>query len=80
MRITMVTIGSRGDLQPHLALAIALQTAGHSIRLASHIPYQKYIERFGLEFAPLAGDPGEILVEEDGRLWLETGNNPVGLL
>ena len=80
MHITLVTIGSRGDLQPHLALGIGLERAGHTVRLATHTPYQTYIEQFGLEFAPITGDPGEILVEEDGRLWLESGSNPVAFI
>jgi sterol 3beta-glucosyltransferase len=33
VKIAVVTIGSRGDFQPYLALARALQRAGHEVRL-----------------------------------------------
>jgi sterol 3beta-glucosyltransferase len=35
MKIAMLTYGSRGDVQPYLALALGLQKAGHSILLAA---------------------------------------------
>jgi sterol 3beta-glucosyltransferase len=31
MRITMLTTGSRGDVQPYIALAAGLQRAGHQV-------------------------------------------------
>ena len=31
MKITIVTIGSRGDIQPFLALGVGLSRAGHQV-------------------------------------------------
>ena len=42
MHITLLTYGSRGDVQPFLALALGLQKAGHTVRLA-----EEWVERFG---------------------------------
>jgi hypothetical protein len=36
MHITIVTIGSRGDVQPFIAFALGLQRAGHHVRIATH--------------------------------------------
>ncbi|EFA81475.1 sterol glucosyltransferase [Heterostelium album PN500] len=62
LKVTILTIGSRGDIQPFLALAIALKNFGHSVTLASHELYRNMIENdFGLKFAPLSGDPKELM-------------------
>ena len=36
MKIAILTAGSRGDTQPYIALGVALQAMGHSVRLATH--------------------------------------------
>jgi sterol 3beta-glucosyltransferase len=60
MKITILTYGSRGDVQPYLALALGLQKAGHTVRLAAPHRFTDFITRYGIPFAPLPGDP-EIL-------------------
>ncbi len=50
MKIALCTVGSTGDIQPFLALALRLKAAGHQVRALSH-PFHK--ERFlkrGIEF------------------------------
>jgi sterol 3beta-glucosyltransferase len=34
MNITILTVGSRGDVQPYLALAGGLRRAGYQVRVA----------------------------------------------
>ena len=34
-KITLLTYGSRGDVQPYIALGMGLQHAGHTVRLAA---------------------------------------------
>ncbi len=41
MRVTILTIGSRGDVQPYIALGLGLQACGHQVRLASMAPFEK---------------------------------------
>jgi sterol 3beta-glucosyltransferase len=77
MRITIITIGSYGDVQPYIALGLGLQTAGHNVCLATHARFKPLICSHGLDFFPLAGDPSEILESEAGRAWLESGSNPL---
>jgi sterol 3beta-glucosyltransferase len=60
VKITILTYGSRGDIQPFLALALGLQKAGHTIRLAAPERYTQFIHQHGVPFAALAGDPVEI--------------------
>lgn len=44
LRFTCLTIGSRGDVQPYIALAKALQADGHTVKIATHIEFKDWIE------------------------------------
>jgi sterol 3beta-glucosyltransferase len=44
MRIVIPTIGSRGDVQPFIALAQGLAHAGHVVTLASHPVMKMLVE------------------------------------
>eukprot|EP00884_Botryococcus_braunii_P002968 jgi/Botrbrau1/12672/Bobra.67_1s0036.1 len=57
LNIVMLVTGTRGDVQPFIALGLGLKAAGHRVRLATHAPYRGFVEGFGLEFYPLGGDP-----------------------
>ncbi|OZM72634.1 glucosyl transferase [Amycolatopsis antarctica] len=57
MRIAMVAIGSRGDVQPFIALGAGLRARGHQVRLATHGDFRKLTEEAGLEFFPIPGSP-----------------------
>ena len=57
MKITILTYGSRGDVQPFLALAIGLQKAGHLVNLAAPRRFESLVMPYGVRFTPLAGDP-----------------------
>jgi sterol 3beta-glucosyltransferase len=56
MKIILPTIGTRGDLQPYIALALGLQTAGHTPILATHPMMRNLVEAYGLEFSPIGPD------------------------
>eukprot|EP01094_Clydonella_sp_ATCC50884_P020248 TRINITY_DN4164_c0_g1_i2.p2 TRINITY_DN4164_c0_g1~~TRINITY_DN4164_c0_g1_i2.p2 ORF type:complete len:475 (-),score=123.42 TRINITY_DN4164_c0_g1_i2:102-1526(-) len=60
-KITILTIGSRGDVQPFIALALGLEKYGHRVRIATHETFKEFVESFGLEHFTLAGDPKELL-------------------
>jgi len=71
--ITLITAGSRGDVQPYIALGRGLMALGHTARLATHALYADWIRGHGLEFAPVEGDPMAAFQHEHGRDWVETG-------
>ncbi len=60
MKITLLTYGSRGDVQPFLALAVALQAAGHAPVLAAPLRFRAFVEAHQVSFLPLPGDPEQI--------------------
>lgn len=61
MQITCLTIGSRGDVQPYIALAKRLMKDGHKVRIATHDEFKDWIQGHGVDFAPVAGDPAELM-------------------
>ena len=71
MNISILTYGSRGDVQPFLALARGLQARGHVVKLAAPHKFEEFVTSHGVPFIPLAGDPEEI-----SRLINNAGVNP----
>ncbi len=62
MRITIATYGTRGDVQPFIALALGLQRAGHVVRIAAPARFAGLVAQYGVSFAPLPGDPEQLIV------------------
>ncbi|MCV0393839.1 MAG: glycosyltransferase [Rhizobiaceae bacterium] len=64
MRISIHTLGTRGDVQPYLALARRLAARGHDVRLAAPEQFAQWIASRGVAVDPL---PGEFLALIDSR-------------
>lgn len=60
MNITILTFGSRGDVQPFLPLSLGLMSRGHKVILAAPARFKSLVEEHGITFFPLAGDPEEL--------------------
>ena len=59
--VVFVASGTRGDVQPYLALARALQRSGVPVRIASHTQFQTWVEAQDLPYAALSDNPSEWL-------------------
>ncbi|XP_017440477.1 sterol 3-beta-glucosyltransferase UGT80B1 isoform X2 [Vigna angularis] len=57
LQIVMLVVGTRGDVQPFLAIAKKLQDYGHRVRLATHADFDTFVKSAGVDFYPLGGDP-----------------------
>ncbi len=77
MRVTIVSVGSRGDVQPHIALSLGLQAAGYTVRLATHLEFEALVRSYGIDFFPLRGNPREVLESESGQALMRSGKNPL---
>ena len=55
MQITIIAGGSRGDVQPYVALGKGLKEAGHTVRVLAPQDYQDLITAYGLEFFDMGG-------------------------
>ncbi|KAM0286889.1 hypothetical protein ACHAO9_008014 [Fusarium lateritium] len=61
LNIVIQVVGSRGDVQPFVALGTELQRHGHRVRLATHGQFDKFVRESGLEFFSIGGDPAELM-------------------
>jgi len=62
LNVVIHVVGSRGDVQPFVALGKTLKsTYGHRVRLATHPTFQSFVEENGLEFFSIGGDPAELM-------------------
>jgi hypothetical protein len=61
LNIVIQVIGSRGDIQPFLAIGQRLQSHGHRVRLATHLSFRETVQDSGLEFFNIGGDPAELM-------------------
>ena len=56
-----LTIGSRGDVQPYIALGKALQKEGHKVTIVTHEEYKEWVTGFGVGHRTAGGDPGALM-------------------
>ncbi|MFC2053283.1 glycosyltransferase [Chloroflexota bacterium] len=72
MKITVNTFGTRGDIQPYIALSLGLQQFGHSVRIVTHQIFESFVKEHNLDFCPLKLDPRQVLINQ---ALSELGNN-----
>jgi|LSQX01.3.fsa_nt_gb UDP:flavonoid glycosyltransferase YjiC (YdhE family) len=75
MRVTVVAVGSRGDVQPYVALGEGLAQAGYHVRIGTHEPFARLLEGRGLEFQRVGDDPAEIFADPRIHSVLSSGTD-----
>lgn len=63
LNIAIHIVGSRGDVQPFIAIAKYLQAAPyrHRIRICTHPVFKSFVEENGIEFFSIGGDPAALM-------------------
>ena len=56
MQVLLSSIGSRGDVQPLVALGVELQALGHRARLCVPPNFKEWVESYGLACIPIGPD------------------------
>jgi sterol 3beta-glucosyltransferase len=81
MLIGLLTGGTRGDIQPFVALGVGLKEAGYNVRVIAPRNFRGLAEAYGLEFVPLAIDI-EAMMRGDaaGSNLMLSGRNPIRLV
>ncbi|MGZ3756605.1 MAG: glycosyltransferase [Mucilaginibacter sp.] len=74
MNIGIFTYGTRGDVQPYIALALGLMANGHKVIIAAPENFEGFIEGFGIPFHPLYGNAEEGMQSADGQRVLRAEN------
>ncbi len=77
MKITILAIGSRGDLQPAIALGKALQQRGHSIVIFAGVNFHSWIKQHGLIAAPTKLNMQALMNSHGGQEWVRQGHKPL---
>ncbi|MCA9170909.1 MAG: glycosyltransferase family 1 protein [Planctomycetales bacterium] len=77
MKITIFTFGSRGDVEPYLALAKGLNSRGHTSKLVAPDRYSDWIAAHGVNWHPLKFDVGAYF---NDRVASRARERPVGTI
>lgn len=73
-RITILVLGSAGDIYPFLGLAYQLEQRGFILRIATSVNYKNIVCRSGFEFEMLSLNHQEILESDFAAAYLNAGN------
>src|SRR5512141_1080481 len=65
MHVTILALGSRGDIQPYAWLGKGLRLAGHQVCFITSADFAPLIQASGLDFYPLPGN-AQLLVQRAG--------------
>jgi sterol 3beta-glucosyltransferase len=76
MKIAITTVGTRGDLQPFIALGLGLKAAGHEALIVSAKNEAAFVQDYGLDFFALNVDIQAIMEGGDVKD-MAKGNNPI---
>ena len=78
-RLLILTVGSRGDVQPYVALGVALKKSGAQVRIATLQTFAQFVTSYGLECYAIEGDLAGVMkssVADNAR----KADNPLKLL
>jgi sterol 3beta-glucosyltransferase len=73
MRIALLASGSRGDIQPLLAVADTLRERGHSVRMTVNTNLVEWARPTALDIVPMEPSSEGVLKSDEGRALLATG-------
>lgn len=77
MKITILLIGTRGDVQPYVALGKGLQQKGYAVKIAAPLNFKSFIENQALEYAPIRVNLKELMASSQASDFLNKGKNPL---
>ncbi len=80
MNVFIVTAGSRGDVQPFIALGQGLKQAGHTVTLCTCSSFKTFITEHGLNYGYMNNDFIKLVGSETGRKAIEGGKNAFSLI
>lgn len=80
MNIFIVTVGSRGDVQPYIALGKGLNKSGHSVTICTCSSFESFIIDHDLNYGYMNDDFIKLVDSEAGRKAMENGGNLFSLV
>jgi sterol 3beta-glucosyltransferase len=67
MKIALLCLGTRGDVQPYAILAKAFKAAGHDVVVSSAKNFESLVHSYGVDFIPVEADYQGLLDSEEGK-------------
>lgn len=77
MKIAILTLGTRGDVQPYAVLGRGLQQRGHELTLSTAQNFESLVLSYGLRFVPVEADFQSVLDSEEGKKMMKA--NPFAI-
>lgn len=74
MKILISSFGTRGDVQPYLALAVGLQRAGHQVTLSTSRTFSDWIHAYGVQTEPIGLSLQEVMQQPEAQAVLRSKN------
>ena len=78
--ITILCSGSRGDIQPYIALAQALKAMGKDVRVAAGKSFESFLTGYGIDFCPISADYQSADIDQSLLRDAQTSDNPLKML
>jgi len=78
MKVSLVTMGTRGDIQPFIALGEGLLNRGYEVVICTSRDYEDFVSDHGLSFIPIRADFLTLTQSEEGKRML--GGNPFEIM
>lgn len=83
--LSVVAVGSRGDVQPYLALGLGLQKVGYQVQICADRLFESLVSSTGLNFTPVTAAPVNMMQQNLSRYggpvkllgWLERHFKPL---
>ena len=78
MKIALLAMGSRGDVQPLLALSKGLISAGYDVNLVAGSDFKEFVEEAGIPYTALNVSMQAMVNSDEGKEWIEnSSDNPL---
>lgn len=80
VKIMLLTIGSRGDIQPFVALGKALESAGYDVALQTAEAYKSFVQGHGLTYLYMNNEFMQFIESKAGQAATESGGNKLSMM
>jgi sterol 3beta-glucosyltransferase len=80
VNVTVLTLGTRGDVQPYVALGAGLKQAGHEVTLVTAKGFDELVAGTGLRYVALDLDLLELARSPEGKAALRSARGALRLL
>jgi sterol 3beta-glucosyltransferase len=80
MKILIITVGSRGDVQPYIALGKGLIAAGHGVTMCTCASFEPFVTGHGLNYGYMNDEFISFMESNTGREVMEKGGSFLSLI